>query len=224
MATRILLLTGMSPDVRIFDGIIPRLPDAEVVPWLDPRPHESIPDYALRLADSIGVSGDVIVCGVSFGGIVARELAVHLRAKACVLVSSIRSVRQLPPWFRVFVPFARFRLEAMMDAIGTTASVWPQRIRTRSTARLTKLGGDAGSWHRWATASVLRWHASSDLDRVPLVQIHGDRDKTFPIRYVDPDISIPGGGHEMALTHASEISRILGGLTAGLQMTQTAGT
>lgn len=214
MPTRILLLTGMSPDVRIFDGITERLPDASVVPWIEPAPRESIPHYAHRLADSIGPSGDTIVCGVSFGGVVARELAVRLNARGCVLISSVRYPGQLPPWFRVFRPLARFRIEAMLNAIGATAGAWPKQIRTRSTARLTKLGGEAGSWHRWATSSVLRWHASRELDRVPAFQIHGDRDMTFPIRYVRPDLTIAGGGHEIALTHADEIARILARLAA----------
>lgn len=214
MATSILLLTGMTPDVRIFDRLTPLLPAASVVPWIDALPHESISDYAVRLADSIAIREDVIVCGVSFGGIIARELAMRLNAKACVLVSSVRDASQLPPWYRVFRAFAQFPVEPVLNALGTAAASCPKRIRTDATARCTKFAGDAGVWHRWATASVLRWNASCGLDKVPVIQIHGDRDTTFPIRYVDADIVIVGGGHLLPLTHAPDVAKILANLAA----------
>lgn len=214
MTSRILLLTGMTPDVRIFDRLAPRLTTASVVPWIEPRPRESIPDYAERLAASIADRDDVVICGVSFGGIVARELALRLRARACVLVSSVRDERQLPPWFRLVRPFARFSVETALNGIGTAAGVWPKAIRTDSTSRLAKLAGSAGAWHRWATAAVLRWRASPELNSVPTVQIHGDRDTTFPIRHVDADVVVAGGGHVLPLTHPDRIADILSNLAA----------
>jgi pimeloyl-ACP methyl ester carboxylesterase len=209
MATRILLLTGMTPDPRIFDRLAPLLPTASLVPWVAPLPEESIPDYAQRLADSIVVRDDIIVCGVSFGGIIAQELALHLNAKACVLISSVRSTGQLPPWFRIFRPLAIHRVEPILSAIGTAADFYPTSIRTDATARLSKLAGAAGAWHRWATTSVLRWDPSPELAKLRIVQIHGDRDTTFPIRYVDPDVVIANGGHELPITHASDIAEML---------------
>lgn len=203
------MLTGMTPDVRIFDRLIPRLPNASIVPWIAPLAHESIPDYALRLVDSSSIQDDVIVVGVSFGGIVARELALRLNAKACVLISSVRDVRQLPPWVRVLRPFSHFPVESILNAIEMIAAVYPKRIRTDATTRLTKLAGRAGAWHRWATVSVLRWNAAYELNKVPVIQIHGDRDATFPIRYINADVVIVGGGHVLPLTHADEIAEVL---------------
>lgn len=209
MATRILLLTGMTPDARIFAQLAPQLPTACVVPWIAPRPHESIPDYARRLARSISSGEDVIVCGVSFGGIIARELALRLNAKACVLISSVRDASQLPPWFRVLRPLASLPVEPILKFIGAAAASYPRRIRSSATARLRKLTGVDGAWQRWATAAVLRWRASRELDSVPLIQIHGDCDAMFPLRFVQADIVIAGGGHMLALTHAEAIAEVL---------------
>ncbi len=206
-------MTGMTPDGRIFDRLTPHLPMASVVPWIHPLSRESIQDYSLRLADSITIRDDVIVCGVSFGGIVARELALRLNARACVLISSVRDKRQLPPWFRVLRPFAQIPVETILKAIGAVADSYPKRIRTDTTSRLTKLAGDTGAWHRWATASALRWNASQELDKVRVIQIHGDRDTTFPMRYVNPDVVVVGGGHVLPLTHADEIVAVLTKLT-----------
>ncbi|MEZ6089211.1 MAG: alpha/beta hydrolase [Pirellulaceae bacterium] len=74
---------------------------------------------------------------------------------------------------------------------------------------MTKLNGDAGEWHRWATAAVLNWSPSTDADRIPLFRIHGDRDTTFPIRYTNADIVIRGGGHVLPVTHHEEVAEAL---------------
>ena len=214
MATQILLLTGMTPDARIFERLFELLPTASVVPWIPPAAHECIQEYACRLADSISVRGDVVVCGVSFGGIIAQELAIQLNARACVLISSVRGVRQLPPWYRMLRPFAIGPVEAILGAVGLAADLCPARLRTNSTTRLTKLAGDAGAWHRWATASVLRWVPSRELEKLRIVQIHGGHDTTFPMRYVNPDVVIANGGHVLPLTHPTEIAAVLGNVAA----------
>ena len=63
-----------------------------------------------------------IVSGVSFGGIVARELASSINAKACILISSVRSPDELPPWFRVFRALRPRTAEMGMSTIGVMSS------------------------------------------------------------------------------------------------------
>ncbi|MEQ1831114.1 MAG: alpha/beta hydrolase [Pirellula sp.] len=206
MTSRILFLTGMTPDRRIFERLLPLLPTAVVIDWIRPKRYESISSYAYRLGLSVRQDGPTVVCGVSFGGIVARELAYCLNAKACVLVASVRSPREMPPWFRIFRMLAPLPAEAAMNVTGILASYWPRRVKTRSTWRLMKLGGPPGEWHRWASAAALSWKPSAGADRIPLFQIHGDRDLTFPIRYTSADTVIHGGGHVLPLTHSEEIA------------------
>jgi hypothetical protein len=50
---RILLLTGMTPDRRIFDRLLPLLSAATVVDWIPPTPYESITSYAEKLSRTI---------------------------------------------------------------------------------------------------------------------------------------------------------------------------
>lgn len=109
--TRILLLSGMSPDDRVYRRLLPLLPNAELVSWIRPNQRESITDYCGRLANTIKCNEPTIVCGVSFGGIIASELAPLLNAKCCVQISSIASPNELPPTYRV----ARFFRAAVSD-------------------------------------------------------------------------------------------------------------
>jgi pimeloyl-ACP methyl ester carboxylesterase len=212
MASQVFLLSGMTPDDRMFDRLLPLLPDAVVIPWAPPRPHESIHQYAERLAATVTPSDSCVFCGVSFGGIVAREIAYLVSARSCILVSSIRHPSELAPEFRWCRCFAGLPLEAILAAIGRAAEVVPRRIRSGSTWRLRKLSGAKGKWHRWATSAVLRWRPRKKLDQVPVIQIHGDADTTFPARYTDPDVLIRGGGHVLAMTHAEEVAAVIRGV------------
>jgi pimeloyl-ACP methyl ester carboxylesterase len=226
MRTQILFLPGMSPDVRLFDRLLPLVPRAVVVPWIEPRKRESIREYAERLADGLSAlaprehvlsrsESRLIVCGVSFGGIVARELAHVISARGCILVSSIRTPAELPPWFRM-MRYSPIRSERVLAAVGSLAASMPRRVRTRSTVRLSKLAGSGGAWHRWATAAVLRWQPSRQIDCILSFHIHGDCDTTLPLRYVQPDVVIRGGGHVLPLTHAEELAGIIARYVASL--------
>lgn len=212
---KILLLTGMTPDRRIFERLLPLLPTAVVVDWIPPTSNESITSYAERLSRTIDNDEPTIVCGVSFGGIVARELAKYLNASACVLVSSVRSPKELPPWYRCFRAMPPRFAGSIMEIVGQIASRCPRKLRSSSTWRLSKLNGTSGEWYRWATTAVLKWTPTQETERVPLTQIHGDRDSTFPIRYTQADRIIPGGGHILPLTNYTEVAEILQRLAEG---------
>jgi pimeloyl-ACP methyl ester carboxylesterase len=201
----IYLLTGMTPDDRIFDRLVPLLPNCHVVKWLEPRPSESIVHYSHRLAETIPTS-NCFIGGVSFGGIVALELSRVVQPRGCFLISSIRNPEQLPPWLRMWRLIAFHHCQRMLDAIGRLSTIVPRRRRTRSTARLTKLAGKSGAWHRWATAAVLRWKPDHVMPPIRICHIHGDRDTTFPIRYVDPDVVVRDGGHVLPLTHPGDVA------------------
>lgn len=202
------LLTGMTPDDRIFKRLAPLLPNSTIIHWLEPESDESLSEYAQRLAATIPDS-DCFVAGVSFGGIVAVELSRVIRPRGCFLISSIRSPRELPPWFRICRVLSGLKPQYTLNAAGCAAAVVPRRIRTHSTTRAAKLAGTAGRWHRWATSAVLRWKPAETAPGYPVCHIHGDRDTTFPVRYTDPDVVIKNGGHVLPLTHAGDVAKAI---------------
>lgn len=204
----------MTPDVRIFQQLLPRLANASIVPWIKPENGESLEHYSKRLADTLNVTEPVVLCGVSLGGIVAMEVARWLDAKVCVLISSIRHPGELPPWLRMWRFIGNRTGERVLNGVGAAAKLFPSSVRSLTTLRLSKLAGQKGSWHRWATTAVLGWTPSDSPRAAPIVQIHGDRDATFPIRYLKPDIVIAGGDHVMALTHAERLAELLTEISA----------
>ncbi len=209
MATRILLLPGMTPNDDLFRNVQPLLPDAQVIDWIAPKSREPLTDYAARLANSLDQTEPCIVAGVSFGGIVAQELAWRMPVRACVLISSIRHPRELPPWFRMLRIIPGSSIELGLRGIGTFADRVPRKVRTASTVRLRKLNGSSGAWYRWAASAVLSWRPSNRPLPFRLLQLHGDLDETFPIRFLSPDRVVAGGGHTLPVSHPREVAEFM---------------
>lgn len=194
----------MTPTARVFDRLAPLLPNCTVVDWIPPRAEDSVASYAQRLVAEVAL-GDCFLGGVSFGGIVALEVARLIHPKTCFLISSVRSPKHLPPWFRLPACLADTRVLA---AAGHFAASVPKRVRSGATVRMAKLAGDDGAWYRWAASAVLRWTPGHEPP--PRVcHIHGAADRTFPIRYTSPDIVIPGGGHVLPATHPGDVAEAM---------------
>ena len=86
----IVLANSLGTDLRLWDAVLPLLPDAPVLRWdmrghgLSDGPATGIEGYAADLAalmDAHALRG-ALVCGVSMGGMVAQALA-HARPDLC---------------------------------------------------------------------------------------------------------------------------------------------
>ena len=62
---------------------------------------ESLKSYALRLAGGINQSVPFAIIGLSFGGMLATEMATVLHPQRTVLVSSVPTKQQLPWYYRL---------------------------------------------------------------------------------------------------------------------------
>lgn len=94
------LLPALGTDERLFNSLRTAYPEIVTPPWIAPQRRESLASYAERLAATLPRDRPCYVGGVSFGGMVALELTRHLPARGCLLISSIRSARELPPLLR----------------------------------------------------------------------------------------------------------------------------
>ena len=200
----IYLFPGISVEYPIFDRIVPLLTTvSSIVAYPEPMRNEPLTHFAGRIAAQL--PSDCFVAGTSFGGIVALEVARIVKARACFLIGSIRGPDQLPPWLRMWRLLGREHCDRLLRMAGNLAAAVPRCVRISSTVRLKKLSGSAGSWHRWAITSVLTWRPRPDAS-VPIVQIHGDADTTFPICYVTPDIVVRHGKHALCMSHPQDVA------------------
>ena len=204
----LILLPGLGGDTRLFDAQRPAFPELITPKWIEPQKNEPLAEYAARFAEVIDPGQPCFLGGVSFGGVVALEVASHLKTRECYLLGSIRSPKQMPGRLKIFRPISNLII------IPKRLSPWVLTIGGRwltPTVRgaLHQLKDSDDSFLRWAANAILTWKPSAGVDQVRVIQIHGDRDRVFPIGYVAADKTIPYAGHLVSLTHSDEVNQFI---------------
>ena len=69
--------------------------------WLVPNNQESLTNYVKRLAVEIKDNNPIVI-GLSFGGIVAIEIAKQITVKKVILISSAKQSHEIPWYFKLF--------------------------------------------------------------------------------------------------------------------------
>src|SRR3982751_617609 len=95
-------ISGLGADWRIFSKL--RLPSSvtiKYIEWLEPLRRESLNDYCKRLTGQINTKEKFMLVGLSFGGMVAIEIAKLIAAEEVILLSSIATSKELPLYMRV---------------------------------------------------------------------------------------------------------------------------
>lgn len=208
MSQPLLLFAGMRPSERIFAAQKAAIPGLRIVPWIPTRRRESIGEYAQRLAALLAGERPAYLGGISFGGIIALEVAALMPVRACFLISSVASPREMPPWMRTARWFTTLSGDWLFTCAGHVAKQWPRAKRSVATARLSKFAGKDGQWYRWASAAALRWNPNPAIAALKIHSIHGQLDHTFPSRYVRNATLVPGG-HVLPVTHPELITSFL---------------
>ena len=94
------MLSGLGADKRVFDFL--DLSDYSIyhITWIIPLPRESMAEYAFRLLPQI-TSDNPVLIGVSFGGMIALEIAKLISVEKVILISSATSPNAIPSYFKL---------------------------------------------------------------------------------------------------------------------------
>ncbi len=210
---RVVLLSGMGADARMFANQLRAFPSAVCTPWIEPQQDERLPSYAKRLAAQIDDDRCVLV-GASFGGFVAAEMTRHMRNRALVLIGSVRSPAELPPNIRALRRFAKLSAKLPFSALrplGRLICLAPDSSLKQSTKDILRQASDADArFLRWACGAVLTWQENARPIPCPVYQIHGSADRILPARNTKPTHIIRGGGHVLSMTHTEQVNQLLG--------------
>ena len=207
-AVPIIFLPGLNGDPRVFGPQAEAFPTLSIARWAPPMDSETLAAYAARLARSIDPQSPCVVGGVSFGGIVALEVARHLDARACLLIASSRDVAGLPAAVRFLRPIARAARPAALSWITRSGEVSAVPSFPRFRRRLARLSAEEMSFRRWAFGALLTWQPPH-LIRCPILQIHGECDSTVRASRTKADVLLPHAGHLLTLTHAEHVNMFL---------------
>ncbi len=89
-------IPGLGADKRLFHLQRKAFPQSMALDWIAPLENESLARYARRWAKRLRLQPGCILVGVSFGGMIAQEMARQVKPKAVILVGSCRSPTSIP--------------------------------------------------------------------------------------------------------------------------------
>jgi pimeloyl-ACP methyl ester carboxylesterase len=209
------LIPGLGADERVFRRLHLQ-GTVWILSWLAPQsPTEPLAHYAARLAVAIPPQEVCWLVGVSFGGVLALEMA-RLRPLArVVLISSVPNASALPSLLRLARNTRLYRLfpPSLLQLMPRVAQWFFGAKNGGEYLLLQQIIQDTDpAFAQWAIRQLLNWDSRGVG---PAIRLHGTRDRLLPAPGAAPiAYRIASGGHFMIVSHAAEISRILNEIAA----------
>ncbi len=218
---RIILFPGLGADLRMFDRQKRTFGgDLECPDWLTHKPHEGFDDYTRRWAGLLendpGDNRPVFLGGVSFGGMVAMQMARHLKPAAVILIGSCRSRNAKPPRWQTarrigdMIPDRLFGRRVLAAAARWVSVL--DGLDDEHRSLLVAMAADSDPQRiRWSGHACAAWDLdSTGMPGFPAVhQIHGRHDAVIPLHPGDPDVVIPDGRHLIHFSHPHTVNQFI---------------
>ncbi len=221
---RLILFPGLGADRRLFDaqeraGLRFEVPEMPI-----PQDGQDFADYARTLGRSLGLDENCVVGGVSFGGMLAYQLAATCGAKALILLASCTDPSAIPRHYRWVELTARLIPDHFIHRRAA--------LGARCLAKLERLGPDASDlvqdmarkasmpFLRRTGRMILRWKPGRRPE-CPIYALHGTADRVIPIRRVTPTEVLEGAGHLLCLTHPDVVTIFIEQSLASLEQDQS---
>ena len=199
-------ISGLGADERVFEQM--QITNCKLInlPFLKPVKNETLAAYASRMFKLINEE-EPILLGVSFGGMLAIEMAKQFPVKMIILVSAVKTYRELPLWMRLS---GKFRLHKIIplktNALTEKADdrrMGIQNERDKFMVEQFRQSADRIQVD-WAIDKILNWK-NNTLPK-NMYHIHGSSDRMFPIKNINATHIIEGGTHMMILNRTEEVS------------------
>lgn len=198
---KIYAIGGLGADQRVFQSLDLKA-ELHVLKWEKSAPKESLSDYALRMSKQIETGFEGWLIGVSFGGIVAQEIA-KLKPVKVMLISSASKRNELHMLYRFIGK------TGLITTLPTTAFRLPSWLAiylfgANNKKLLSEIIHDTDpSFVKWALQRIVTWKNDKGLFHF---RIHGKIDRLFPLKndmYIDCKTV---GGHFTIVDEGAEIS------------------
>lgn len=204
-------ISGLGADERAFSKLdFVKKHSAKYIPWLLPiDKNERIENYAKRMAEFIKEPNPIII-GLSFGGMIAMEIAKIIPIEKVILISSCKTKKELPTQIKLAGTLG-------LDSIAPTALIKKSKgimhtfLGTKSEEEkqiadefIDKI--DEG-YLAWSMKNISRWKNSEIATKT--IHIHGNNDALLQSKFVKADYIIEDGNHFMIYNKAKMINPIL---------------
>jgi pimeloyl-ACP methyl ester carboxylesterase len=204
-------ISGLGADKKAFQKIkLPAGYEPVYLDWITPEKDESLANYARRFSSLIKNNDAFILIGLSFGGMLASEIARLRNPMKTVIISSIATSNELP-WY--FKRAGKFGLHKALPVKLMTAGTMLKNLMGVGSKEDKEIIYNYAKFAdpnlvRWSIHAIVNW---DQPDRLPgVVHLHGSHDRMLPVKYTHPDYIIKDGGHLMIFNKADEVNKILG--------------
>ena len=198
------LMPGMAANPSIFDNI--SLPENQFqlhkLHWEIPVKNETISNYALRITKKIKHE-NIVLLGVSFGGILVQEMSRHIALRKLFVVSSVKTKHELPKRFKILKATKAYKLlptqlASNLDLLAKFS--FGDLVKKRIDLYKRFLSVSDKYYLDWSIDQIVNWKQSYCPEC--MVHIHGEKDNVFPIGNIKNCIPVKNGTHTMIIHRA----------------------
>ncbi len=212
MKTHIYFMPGLAANSKIFEllSLPKKRYELHYLEWILPLSlDETIEAYSKRMCAFI-TEKNVVLIGVSFGGLLVQEMSKIVHPKKTIIISSVKNSSELPKRLKIAKrthTYKLFPVNSITTIEDFTAYVFGGMTQKRIEQYKIFLSVRDPLYLKWAIYNVLHWQQPKTIPNI--THIHGTNDHIFPIKYIDNCIKIENGEHVMILNKAKKISAIL---------------
>ncbi|MFT4612089.1 MAG: esterase/lipase [Glaciecola sp.] len=198
----IYLMPGMAANPTIFEYI--KLPEDQFeihwLEWMIPNTKETLESYAKRMIETHIKHDNIVLLGVSFGGIIVQEMSKYMILRKLFVVSSVKSKHELPRRMKVMKYTKAYKilptqLVSNIDFLAKYA--FGETITKRIELYKKYLSVSDKHYLDWAIENVIEWDQEEPNEEA--IYIHGDKDAVFPHSCIGNCIVLKGGTHIMIM-------------------------
>jgi len=204
------LMPGMAANPKIFEFIkLPSNFKVHHLEWMMPFKNELISEYALRISRLIK-GNNIVLIGVSFGGIIVQEISKIIKCKKVIIISSVKSNKELPLMMQIGKKTKAYKflnINWIHDFESLALFVFGPIVRNRIQLYRKYLSVRDENYLKWSIDQIVNWNQKTPLKDV--IHIHGTIDLVFPSIYIKKAIFVSGGNHAMILRKASWFNKNL---------------
>lgn len=210
--TIIYFLPGLAAGPEIFEGLTlnPSKYKSCFLEWMLPlSENEKLENYAKRFSKKI-IGNNIVLVGVSFGGILAQEIAKIIPVKKVIIISSVKSNKEFPFVFKMAKATKLYKLfpTKVIENFDHYSSLFVGKsLKKKANLYEKYLSVRENTYLKWGIKNTLHWKQDKILKNI--THVHGTEDSVFPIKNIDNVTRIEGGNHAMIITKAKKISTII---------------
>jgi len=207
---KVYFISGLAADKRVFKYIeLPTGCEVVHLDWITPQKDDTLASYALRLAEKIDRSVPFALVGLSFGGMLATEIAKVHKPAVTILISSIPVSKELPGYFKMAGKIGLHKIVpvSLLKSTAATKRFFTREKDVDKRMLLDLINESDSGLIRWSVDAILNWQ--NDVIPQPLWHIHGKSDEILPVRFTRPTLTIPKQGHVMVVTCPGAVNEFL---------------